>query len=225
MVEESETYQRRVWGDEAIHRARNLQQLATSLRRLLDSGRIDTSNRPRAIRRANALMRTYRTLDRAYELDPGSCAQGLRDIAAGLVEVFGHTVGSLVLSLDIQPLSLPGEGHRALLLAVSELVINALRHAFVGRQTGVLQIRLEHDQASREGALFVADDGVGPSDLMQGGGRGCSIVRDLATVLDGDVVWCQSLVLGGTEAILRFPFPAVVAVAGVVASCHVSAEP
>jgi two-component sensor histidine kinase len=225
MVEQSEFHQRRVWGEEAIHRAGNLRQLAISLQRLLDSGKIDTSDRPRTIRQANALARAYRTLDMADELDPYSCAQGLRDIAAGLVEIFGHTVGSLVLSLDIQPLSLPGEGRRALLLAVSELVINALRHAFVDRQRGILQIRLEHDQACQEGALFVADDGVGPGDLTQGGGRGCSIVRDLAAVLDGDVVWRPSLLLGGTEVILRFPLPAVVAVSGVIASCRVPAEP
>jgi two-component sensor histidine kinase len=112
-----------------------------------------------------------------------------------------------------------------LLLAVSELVINALRHAFIDRQTGILQIRLEHDHACREGALFVADDGVGLGLLTQGGGRGCSIVRDLAAVLDGDVVWHPSLLLGGTEVILRFPLPTAVTVSGVIASCRVPAEP
>jgi two-component sensor histidine kinase len=214
MVQVSVFYQRRVWGEEAIHRAGNLRQLAISLERLLDRGRIETGDRPRTIRRANALARAYQTLDMADEPGPDSCAEALRDIAAGLVEIFGHTVGSLVLSMEIQPISLAGEGRRALLLAVSELVVNALRHAFIGRRTGVLQIRLDHDQACQEAALFVADDGVGPGDLTQGGGHGCSIVRDLADVLDGDVVWRQSLVLGGTEVILRFPLPAVIAVSG-----------
>jgi two-component sensor histidine kinase len=224
MIQESEIDRRCVWGAEARHRADNLRQLALSLQRLLDIGRIDPGNRPRTIRRVNALARAYRTLEQADEPDPGSCAQGLRDIAAGLVEIFGHTVGSLVLSLDIQPLALAGEGQRALQLAVSELVVNALRHAFVDRQAGILHIRLEHDRACQEATLFVADDGVGPGDLMHGGGRGCGIIRDLAAVLGGDVVWRQSRVLGGTEVMLRFPLPAVVPVSGVIASCRVAKE-
>jgi hypothetical protein len=50
-------------------------------------------------------------------------------------------------------------------------------------------------------------------------------VRDLAAVLDGDVVWHPSLLLGGTEVILRFPLPTAVTVSGVIASCRVPAEP
>jgi starvation-inducible DNA-binding protein len=57
--------------------------------------------------------------------------------------------------------------------------------------------------------LLVADDGVGPGDLTQGGGQGCRIVRGLADVLGGNVLWHQSTVLGGTEVILRFPLPAM----------------
>jgi two-component system, sensor histidine kinase PdtaS len=210
MVQQGEVDQGCVWRAEARHRADNLRQLATSLQRLIDIGRIDPGNRPRTIGRVNALARAYRTLDQSDAADPHSCAQGLRDIAAGLVEIFGHTVGSLVLSLDIEPLALTGGGQRALQLAVSELVVNALRHAFVDRQTGILHIRLEHDRARQEAALVVADDGVGPGDLMHGGGTGRGIVRDLAAVLNGDVVWRQSPLLGGTEVILRFPLPALI---------------
>jgi two-component sensor histidine kinase len=124
-----------------------------------------------------------------------------------LVEIFGHTVGSLVLSVELQPLLLAGEMRRALLLAASELVVNALRHAFVDRRTGIIQIRLCHDQAGHKGALFVADDGVGPVGLAARHGLGRGIVRDLADVLEGEVVWRKSLLLGGTEAMLCFPVP------------------
>jgi two-component system, sensor histidine kinase PdtaS len=196
-----------VWVEEAMHRAANLRQLAFSLQRLLDSGRIDPSNRPRAIRRANALVNAYQSLESVDEAHPNSCGRELRDIAGGLVEIFGHTVGSLVLSLDIQPLWLTAEARRALLLAGSELVINSLRHAFIGRQTGVIQIALYQDLVHQEGTLIVADDGVGPGDLKKGAGLGRGIVRELACVLKGDVSWQRSLLLGGTEVILNFPLP------------------
>lgn len=169
-----------------------------------------SSDRPRTIRRANALVRAYQALDAADEARPRSCAQELGDITTGLVEIFGHTVGSVVLSLDLQPLPLAGEARRALLLAASELVINAMRHAFIDRPTGVIQIRLEHDRLRQEGVLVVADDGVGPGGLAKGRGQGCSIIHGLADLLDGDVVWRRSLLLGGTEVELSFPLPSPV---------------
>jgi two-component sensor histidine kinase len=204
----TDSFNRRgVWLEEAMHRAANLRQLAFSLQRLLDSGRIDPSNRPRAIRRANALLNAYHSLETVDEANSNYCARELRDIAGGLVEIFGHTVGSLVLSLDVQPLWLTAEARRALLLAGSELVINALRHAFIGRQTGVIQIALYHDSVHQEGTLIVADDGVGPGDLKKVAGLGRGIVRELADVLNGDISWQRSLLLGGTEVILNFPLP------------------
>jgi len=200
---------RAVWVEEAMHRAANLRHLATNLERLLDSGRIDASNRPRTIRRANALASAYQSLDTMDASSPYSCARELKDITSGLVEIFGHTVGSLVLSLELQELPLAGQARRALLLAGSELVVNALRHAFVGRHTGVIQIALHHDPVHTNGTLIVADDGVGPSGATNGSGFGCTIVRELADVLDGEVAWRRSLFLGGTEVILNFPLPVV----------------
>jgi two-component sensor histidine kinase len=146
----------------------------------------------------------YQNLDRAAAAGPRSCAGDLSDIAGGLVEIFGHVVGSIVLSLDVQSLRLAAERRRALLLAVSELVVNALRHAFTGRQAGTIRITLRHDHASQEAVLTVADDGVGPDGLLDGTSHGCGIVHQLADVLDGDAVWRRSS-MGGTEAVLSFP--------------------
>jgi two-component sensor histidine kinase len=195
---------RGVWADEAMHRASNLRHLATNLERLLESGRIESSNRSRTLQRANALVSAYQNLDRAAAAGPRSCAGDLSDIAGGLVEIFGHVVGSIVLSLDVQSLRLAAERRRALLLAVSELVVNALRHAFTGRQAGTIRITLRHDHASQEAVLTVADDGVGPDGLLDGTSHGCGIVHQLADVLDGDAVWRRSS-MGGTEAVLSFP--------------------
>jgi two-component sensor histidine kinase len=210
----TEHFRRRgVWLEEAMHRAANLQQLASSLQRLLDTGRMDVSNRQRAIRRADALVRAYHNLETLDDAESNPCNQDLRDIVGGLVEIFGHTIGSLVLSLEVQPLPLTAEARRALLLVGSELVINALRHAFVGRQTGVIQVALYNDVMHQEGTLMVADDGVGPDGVLAGKGLGRGIVRDLANVLNGDIAWRRSLVLGGTEAMLSFPLPVTQVVA------------
>jgi two-component sensor histidine kinase len=112
-----------------------------------------------------------------------------------------------MLSLHLQPLMLAGEERRALLLVASELVMNAMRHAFVGRQSGALWVTLHWDQTSGEGVLTVADDGIGPDGIATGAGHGHGIVHGLADVLAGTVTWRRSLVLGGTEAVLRLPVP------------------
>jgi two-component sensor histidine kinase len=205
MPRTDEVIERPIWAEEATHRAANLQHLATNLDRLLDDRKIDSGNRVRALARANALVRAYQSLDVDPEAGSCSCAVEIKDIATGLVEIYGHNVGSVVLSLELQPILLAGAARRALVLAASELVVNALRHAFIDRQTGTIEIRLYRDQEAWQDVLVVADDGVGLSNPGEPGGRGHSVVRGLAKVLDGEVVWRQSPVLGGAEVMLRFP--------------------
>jgi two-component sensor histidine kinase len=196
-----------VWMAEAAHRAANLEQIATNLPRLIDRGRVGSNDPSRTIRQANRLAKTYRSLDSSDGRGSFSCAPELKNIAYGLTAIFGHSVGSVNLWLDIQPLMLEQEERRALLLAASELVMNALRHAFVGRHSGTIRISLHWDEAREEGVLEVADDGKGPDDVVAGTGLGHGIIRGLADVLDGSIAWRRSMLLLGTEAVLRFPLP------------------
>lgn len=197
-----------VWMAEAAHRAANLEQIAANLHRLIDRGRIGSNDPSRTIRQANMLAKTYRSLDSSDDRGPFPCAPELRNIAYGLIAIFGHSVGSVNLSLDLQPLMLEHKERRALLLAASELVMNALRHAFVGRHSGTIWISLHWDAVRGEGVLEVADDGKGPDDVVTSTGLGHGIIRDLADVLGGSIAWRRSMLLLGTEAMLRFPLPA-----------------
>ena len=138
---------------------------------------------------------------------PCPCAPDLKNIANGLVAIFSHSIGSVMLALDLQPLMLQREKRRALLLAASELVMNALRHAFAGRPSGNIRITLHWDQTRKEGILAVIDDGIGPGNVARGLGHGHSIVLGLSDVLAGTTTWRRSMLLGGTEAMLRFPLP------------------
>jgi two-component sensor histidine kinase len=200
---------RLVWVEEAMHRAANLQMLATNVERLLASGQMDSSHRDRVIRKANALLNAYQSLDRQDDDGAPTCAEQLRDIAGGLVEVFGHTVGPIVLSLELEPLCLTEEKRRALLLLASELVVNALLHAFGDRQSGTIRLALHHDWKRDVARLTVDDDGIGPGKSSESRGLGCCIVRELAAMLAGTVEWRRSVSLGGTEVVLTFPAPAI----------------
>ena len=197
-----------VWMKEATHRAANLEQIAVSLQRLIDRGRLRADGSPETIRRASAMAKTYRSLHMPDICSPCPCAPDLKNIANGLVAIFSHSIGSVMLALDLQPLMLQREKRRALLLAASELVMNALRHAFTGRPSGNIRITLHWDQTRNEGILAVIDDGIGPDNVARGIGHGHSIVLGLSDVLAGTITWRRSMLLGGTEAMLRFPLPA-----------------
>lgn len=199
----NEISQAAVWMQEARHRVANLQHLVANVDYMLDRGRINPEDRPRMVRRAAALLQSYEALKETGS-EPSPCTTELRTIASGLVEMFGHTIGSIILILDVQPIELAGDRRRALLLATSELVINALRHAFAGRRFGIIQIELGSDQGQDEATMRVADDGVGSDRIGCGSGLGCRIIRGLAEVLNGDIAWGRSPLLGGTEAVLTF---------------------
>lgn len=196
-----------VWMAEAAHRAANLEQIAANLHRLIDRGRICFNDPPQTIRQASMLAKTYRSLDSLDGRGPFPCAPEIKNIAHGLIAIFSHSVGSVSLWLDLQPLMLEPKERRALLLAASELVMNALRHAFVGRHSGIIRISLHWDAVGGEGVLEVADDGKGPGDVATGAGLGHGIICGLADVLGGSIVWRRSMLLFGTEAVLRFPLP------------------
>lgn len=196
-----------VWMAEVAHRAANLEQIATNLHRLIDRGRTGSNDPSQTIRHANILAKTYRSLGSSDGRGPFPCSPELKNIAHGLVAIFGHSVGSVSLWLDLQPLLLEHRERRALLLAASELVMNALRHAFVGRHWGTIRISLHWDAVREEGVLEVTDDGRGPDDVATGTGLGHGIICGLADVLGGSIAWRRSMLLFGTEAVLRFPLP------------------
>jgi two-component sensor histidine kinase len=109
-------------------------------------------------------------------------------------------------------LTLTVEGDTALLAArdavnvgivVNELVTNAVKHAFVGRQTGTIVVGLAVE--GDEVALSVADDGIGIGadfDPKGAGGLGMKVVLALATQLGTSLTWTSTPT--GTRFGLRF---------------------
>jgi hypothetical protein len=112
MVQVDEPNRHGVSMEEALHRTAYPRRVGIILERSIERARRNTGDPSRSIRGAKALARAYQTLDMADEVNSVSCARALRDIAAGLVEIFGHTADALKLSLKIQSLMLAGERRR-----------------------------------------------------------------------------------------------------------------
>ncbi|MCQ0987402.1 sensor histidine kinase [Jiella marina] len=92
-------------------------------------------------------------------------------------------------------------------LLVNEIVSNAAKHAFQGRETGQIRVSLTEDAEDPEFRhLVVEDDGIGmgtawPPDPRQGG-TGSRLISSLVKQLRGSV---QIQEKGGTKIMIRFP--------------------
>jgi chemotaxis protein methyltransferase CheR len=147
--------------------------------------------------------------------------------AIGAIEVIEVTpylsqlCDSLATSMvgDTRPISLKmvGEGGSAtsrqaesLGLIVTELVMNALKHAFPGDKTKG-QIIVAYDRAGTNWKLSISDNGIGKPEggfaPAKSGGLGTGIVKALAQQLDAQVETIAGLE-GTTVSITHAKFPA-----------------
>jgi two-component sensor histidine kinase len=192
---------RPLWAEEAMHRSANLLQLALALERLTWNGIESEMTGRLEYALAEGLAASYRSLDIGRQDELLSCNETLRAVVANLVALFGPTVGEISLKTDLMRLSLPAYKRRALVLVASELVINALKHAFPDRQSGRIAVALGRVDAATV-RLAVEDDGRGFALLRPG--TGLAIVGGLAGLLEADLVYRRSA-LGGTAAEFQLP--------------------
>jgi two-component system, sensor histidine kinase PdtaS len=125
-------------------------------------------------------------------------ARHVRDLTPG---------GGVVLEVTGDSLRLPSRAATSLALAASELVQNALKHAFAGRDRGRIDVNVRAGRP--EHVLSVVDDGIGAGAGRAGdGGLGLEIVRTLVTHdLGGrfEVAFSSA----GVRAEVRFPAAAL----------------
>lgn len=110
----------------------------------------------------------------------------------------------LATSLDVEPLTLDIDRSLPVVLLLNELITNALKHAFAGRERGRLTVRVKRTQPDRL-SVEVADDGVGGMSierLQAARTLGSTIIRNLVRQLDAEL----SVRSGpGTQVIVRVP--------------------
>jgi len=191
---------RPLWAEEAMHRAYSFVQLA--MRPEMRIGLADCSmSRHWDHALAARLAALYRDLAITQDEVRKPCAEALRGVVHNLVALFGSGVGQVVVRTEIERLSLPAYQRRALVLAASELVVNALRHAFLGRYDGRIEVTLKAHDARRT-RLAVADEGIGYGRDRMAAQRG--IAGGLAGLLEAELLYRPRLG-GGTMAEIVFP--------------------
>lgn len=136
----------------------------------------------------------------------------LRTLTAHLHRSYATSDRNIHLVVSTAPIRLPLDVALPCALIASELISNALKHAFVGRSEGVLRIAIQVDERGMV-TLEVADDGVGmpvaavtAETSDDAGARsqatlGMQLVRGLVRQLDGAMTLTNGC---GTRFVISF---------------------
>jgi two-component system, sensor histidine kinase PdtaS len=157
---------------------------------------------------ANQRVMSIATLQRQLA-ETGGGAVDLAPYRAQLCASLGASMiydqSQLTITTRVDPVSVSSEISVSLGLVVTELVINALKHAFPDERHG--HVIVDYTAQDDAWALAVSDDGVGmPQDPDQiTAGLGTSIVQALATQMNSAIttVYAQP----GTRVTLSHPGP------------------
>jgi len=156
---------------EIQHRVKNNLQMITALVRIEARnarGQIDTVPFDRLAGRINALQTLYRLLSSFGKTDEVDLGIYLSEIVSSVMHA--HAVEGI--SLDLKVDSYPVSVNVALPigLVANELLTNAVKHAFVGRDGGTITLRSQSDDGGCR--VIIADDGNGLPDGIDWPKRG-----------------------------------------------------
>jgi PAS domain S-box-containing protein len=177
---------------EVDHRVKNNLQMISSLI-TMQSRTIEDESIRRSLRamleRVEALSTVHRQLYQAQDITRLDVAGLVREIATDLIAAWGRPVRT---SLDLQPVTVPAKKAAPLALIMNELVTNALKHGFDGRDDGeiTIAIRPEPDRCS----IVIADNGRGlngvdPNRPGNTDSFGLKMIRAVSRQLGADIEW------------------------------------
>ena len=152
--------------------------------------------------RVMAVASLYKTLSVAKSVDVVDAETFLATIGAEVLRSLQTAGTPLRLVTDIQPFSLASREAIAVGLVLNELLTNAIKYAFKGRDAG--EIRLTAHVRDGRVHLSVADNGSGVDDLARvDSGIGGKLIEVFSRQLGGETVRRSDA--GGTVADLTFP--------------------
>lgn len=174
--------------NEADHRIKNSLQLVASMLRL-QAKRGNDANASCALTAAALRISAIASIHDALQKSAGA---DMVDLGATLTEIclLQHKMAgepkSIAVIVDAESIRAPVALAQPLLLAVNELVVNALRHAFHDDQTGVVKVSAH--VVLGELRIVVSDDGVGlPADRTIGYGFGSKLVELMVAKIKGSI--------------------------------------
>ncbi|HET6336854.1 MAG TPA: PAS domain S-box protein [Polyangiales bacterium] len=147
---------------EVHHRVKNNLQVISSLLSLQAMQLLDPGIRQRLLEsqnRVQAIALVHEKLYRSEKLSHIAFGEYAEALVAELAQTHSAAANGIKLSLDMGDVHIGVDAAIPLGLMLNELVSNALKHAFVGSPSGLVEVRLT--AADGRLTLSVADDGIG----------------------------------------------------------------
>jgi two-component sensor histidine kinase len=188
---------------EIHHRVKNNLQIISSLMRLAAQSRhsaesivLDSTRRIRALAFAHDQLHKQ---DQPDEIDAG---EYVRKVSEGVMQSFAAHDVPVALDVQTETIHLAIDRAQPLGLILNEVMTNALRHAFEGRDQGRIAVGLRCDE-NRNIVLSVSDDGIGlPRNDAATATLGRVLIEQLAQQLDAAIAIHAD---GGTHFRLVMP--------------------
>ncbi len=152
--------------------------------------------------RIQAIAGVHRHLYTSDDVRSVNVGDYLRGLMADVETTMIADGGASRLLLEAEDFHLPTEKVASLGVIVTELVTNALKYAYAGREAGEVRVALARVENAVH--LTVADDGIGWSGTgaPQGTGLGSRIIKAMAHSLEAQVAYEAA---GGTQVRVIFP--------------------
>ena len=166
---------------EIHHRVKNNLQTVMSLIRL---EAIPPDAKQRLASRIEAMVKVHEEMYHSDQFEHVQLQPYLTRLIEGIARSHGANVD---LTLEIAPVEISGDRAMQLGLLTNELVSNAYKHAFIGRSSGRLEVRLSEPSPGRL-ELVVTDDGSGYLRNLNVQNMGSRLVEAFASQLGGSVV-------------------------------------
>ena len=195
---------------EIHHRVKNNLQIVKSLlniqsRYIKDENLLKCFNESRD--RIQSIALIHELLYKGKNITRVDFPEYIRKLTNYLFESFGISKENINLEVDAADIAMSIDIAIPCGLLVNELVSNALKHAFSGKEGGGVIIKLLGSK-NREGnfKLSVKDNGIGiPDEFLKEAGSetlGLRIIRNLTRQLDGSISIDNTC---GTEIVITFP--------------------
>jgi PAS domain S-box-containing protein len=195
---------------EIHHRVKNNLQMIASLlnlqaRQIQDSEARSIFLEARGRVRSIALL--HESLYQSADLGRVDMHEYVSKLVMALQQTFGGASGAPRIVQKVEEVHFSVDTAVPCGLIIHELVMNALKHAFVGLVSATDEIRIEIAQGADEVTLTVADSGAGFASTVDPAAdetMGLTLIRDLTAQLRGTVGFANA---SGARCTVTFPAP------------------
>ncbi len=186
---------------EVDHRVKNNLQMISSLIVMQSRTIPDLSIRKSLqamLTRIEALSTVHRRLYQSEDVTTFDVGAFVGDLVTELLAASGRSW--IRPELNLEPVFVPAEKAAPIALMVNELVTNALKHAFDGKDQGTIAVTVSKDDGHL--IIDVVDDGIGMPDADRSS-FGMALIRSLSRQLQAAVEWRATA--PGTGVAIRIP--------------------